>query len=108
MGENEPFPSEGLHGLCPLWPAGWGLGGAPYPAVRERQARGYTSHLSRLLHVFLESLMLSVTLSCLPLNPLLMGMTSGCTALPCAWLHMGKCWTALWPGALGAGGQLSL
>ena len=48
------------------------------------------------------------TLSCLPLNPLLMGMTSGCTALPCAWLHMGKCWTALWPGALGAGGQLSL
>ena len=51
--------------------------------------------------------MLSLTLSRLPLNPLLMGMTSGCTALPRAWLPVCKCWTALWPAALAAGGQLS-
>lgn len=54
MGENEPFPSEERHGLCPLWPAGWGLGGVPYPAVHERQAHGDASHLSRLLHVLLS------------------------------------------------------
>ena len=62
MGENKPFPSEERHGLCPLWLAGEG-----------GRARGPMRAMCRsLLHVFLESLMLSLTLYRLPWHLLLM------------------------------------
>lgn len=46
--------------------------------------------------MFFSSVIRPLTLSRLPLNPLLMGMTSGCTTSPCAWLPVCGYWTAPW------------